>query len=333
MRVCTTSSALCRWVGRLECGGGWGGGGGLVSSWRLLCVGSSPNMTGPSLLTQGDWDEGTTAHNGGTIAAPLVLMGDTCNKIRMRTTRGDHMGWCYTSTITQPRPELSHSIKPAQNQDLCTGISVKCGNDFSVFPADTSSSRHHISHLTNSNVNQTEINLWQRSLNLRLLWLCPAHPSLSAHPHFSISPSCKFLHSAQDAQSINKTLSPPLGACAQEATQEPAGLPSKAASLVAPRNASRFGNRGTGEQGSMKSKWGGGVLGSWIIETAPSCSCAGANQSKIGLQQKEMRSSPKDRRHFTPRIQPNSTLWNTQASRHTHTDTHSLAVLNKIAMT
>lgn len=51
-------------------------------------MGSSPNMTGLSLLTQGDWAEGTTAHNGGTMAAPLVLMGDTCNRIRVRTPGG-----------------------------------------------------------------------------------------------------------------------------------------------------------------------------------------------------------------------------------------------------
>lgn len=70
-----------------------------------------------------------------------------------------------------------------------------------------------------------------------------APPSASLIPAFPASPFCKFLNSAQDAQSINKTLSPPLGASAEEATQEPAGLPSKAASVVAPRNANRFGNR------------------------------------------------------------------------------------------
>lgn len=70
-----------------------------------------------------------------------------------------------------------------------------------------------------------------------------APPSASLVPAFPASPFCKFLNSAQDAQSINKTLSPPLGASAGEATQEPAGLPSKAASVVAPRNANRFGNR------------------------------------------------------------------------------------------
>lgn len=42
-----------------------------------MCVGSSPNMTGLSLLTQGDWAEGRAAPNQGTMAAPLVLMGDT----------------------------------------------------------------------------------------------------------------------------------------------------------------------------------------------------------------------------------------------------------------
>lgn len=38
--------------------------------WIPVCVGSSPDMTGPSLLTQGDWAEGTAAHNnGGSISA------------------------------------------------------------------------------------------------------------------------------------------------------------------------------------------------------------------------------------------------------------------------
>lgn len=96
----------------------------------------------------------------------------------------------------------------------------------------------------------------QREINLRLVKKKtpvdydpapssrPLQPSqLIPHPHFFITPFCEFLNSAQDAQSINKTLSPPLGARAQQATQEPARFPSKAASLVAPRNASRFGNR------------------------------------------------------------------------------------------
>lgn len=34
--------------------------------WIPVCVGSSPNMTGLSLLTQGDWAEGTAAHNNGS---------------------------------------------------------------------------------------------------------------------------------------------------------------------------------------------------------------------------------------------------------------------------
>lgn len=139
----------------------------------------------------------------------------------------------------------------------------------------------------------------------------PPHPFLPAHPSsllLLVSPFCKFLNSAQDAQSINKTLSPPLGASAEEATQEPAGLPSKAASVVAPRNADRFGNGQNGDGGL----WGRGRR---IIETAPSCSCAGASQSKIGGQQREMLSTPKDRRHFTPQqafLHPS--LWNTQAT-------------------
>lgn len=98
-------------------------------------------------------------------------------------------------------------------------------------------------------VNQREINL--RFVKKKHRWTAilplssrPLQPSqLIPHPHFFITPFCKFLNSAQDAQSINKTLSPPPGARAQQATQEPARFPSKAASLVAPRNASRFGNR------------------------------------------------------------------------------------------
>lgn len=70
-------------------------------------MGSSPNMTGLSLLTQGDWAEGTTAHNGETMAAPLVLMGDTCNRIRVRTPGGDHMGRWYTHLTPHTPPSVS----------------------------------------------------------------------------------------------------------------------------------------------------------------------------------------------------------------------------------
>lgn len=83
-----------------------GGGGGPPSSWRPLCVGSSPNMTGLSLLTQGDWAEGTTAHNRGTMAAPLVLMGDTCNRIRVRTPGGGPHGEMVHQSHP-PNPSLS----------------------------------------------------------------------------------------------------------------------------------------------------------------------------------------------------------------------------------
>lgn len=115
----------------------------------------------------------------------------------------------------------------------------------SMFRSLQRSQRKTTCFTTFSLVNQTEINLrlvknhrWTAILPLssRPLQLIP-------HPHFFITPFCKFLNSAQDAQSINKTLSPPPGARAQQATQEPARFPSKAASLVAPRNASRFGNR------------------------------------------------------------------------------------------
>lgn len=101
---------------------------------------------------------------------------------------------------------------------------------------------------TFSLVNPREINVKlvknQRWTAIPPLLSRPLQPSqLIPHPHFFITPFCEFLNSAQDAQSINKTLSPPPGARAQQATQEPARFPSKAASLVAPRNASRFGNR------------------------------------------------------------------------------------------
>lgn len=78
-------------------------------------------MTGLSLLTQGDWAEGTAAHNGGTMAAPLVLMGDTCNRIRGEDTwgGGDHMERWYTRPThpQKPFPVVSHSIKLVQNQE------------------------------------------------------------------------------------------------------------------------------------------------------------------------------------------------------------------------
>lgn len=75
-----------------------------------MCVGSSPNMTGLSLLTQGDWAEGRAAHNWGTMAAPLVLMGDTCNRIRVRTPGGDHMGrWNTPKTTPQKKSRLTPS--------------------------------------------------------------------------------------------------------------------------------------------------------------------------------------------------------------------------------
>lgn len=73
-------------------------------------------MTRLSLLTQGDWAEGTTAHNGGTMVAPLVLMGDTCNRIRVRTPGGGTT-WGDGTPIPPPKTVLSHSIKLAQNQE------------------------------------------------------------------------------------------------------------------------------------------------------------------------------------------------------------------------
>lgn len=85
-----------------------------------MCVGSSTNMTGLSLLPQGDWAEGRAAHNRGTMAAPLVLTGDTCNRIRMRTPGGTTWG-----DGTPPKPPqkkaLSHSIIVTQNQKSDAG--------------------------------------------------------------------------------------------------------------------------------------------------------------------------------------------------------------------
>lgn len=96
-----TKWSVCEWVS--ECVSEWGP----QSSWRPLAVGSTPNMTELSLLTQGDWAEGATAHNGGTMAAPLVLMGDTCNRIRVRTPGGRPHGEMvhpHPSPLTTPHP-------------------------------------------------------------------------------------------------------------------------------------------------------------------------------------------------------------------------------------
>lgn len=65
-------------------------------------------MTGLSLLTQGDWAEGRAAPNQGTMAAPLVLMGDTWNRIRDEDTWGDHMERGDTPTPPQKSPVWLH---------------------------------------------------------------------------------------------------------------------------------------------------------------------------------------------------------------------------------
>lgn len=96
-----TKWSVCEWVS--ACVSEWGP----QSSWRPLAVGSSPNMTERSLLTQGDWAEGATAHNGGTMAAPLVLMGDTCNRIRVRTPGGRPHG-----EMVHPHPSPSPPPTP-----------------------------------------------------------------------------------------------------------------------------------------------------------------------------------------------------------------------------
>lgn len=65
-------------------------------------------MTGLSLLTQGDLAEGRAAPNQGTMAAPLVLMGDTWNRIRDEDTWGDHMERGNTPTPPQKSPVWLH---------------------------------------------------------------------------------------------------------------------------------------------------------------------------------------------------------------------------------
>lgn len=73
-------------------------------------------MTGLSLLTQGDWAEGTAAHNGGTMAAPLVLMGDTCNRIRGEDTWGGGETTWRDGTPVPPTPKnLSLSCPTPSN--------------------------------------------------------------------------------------------------------------------------------------------------------------------------------------------------------------------------
>lgn len=54
------------------------------------------------------------------MAAPLVLMGDTCNRIRGEDTWGDHMGRWNTPETT-PKKVPSHSIKVTQNQKSDAG--------------------------------------------------------------------------------------------------------------------------------------------------------------------------------------------------------------------
>lgn len=85
------------------------------SSWRPLAVGSSPNMTELTLLTQGDWDRVTTAHNIRTKAYPLALMRDTCNWIRVRTPwgGGPHGEMALLTHQTHP---LTHIPTPSNFQ-------------------------------------------------------------------------------------------------------------------------------------------------------------------------------------------------------------------------
>lgn len=114
-----------------HCVSGWDcvcAGGCPPSSWRPLCVGSSPNMTELSLLTQGDWAEGTTAHNRGTMAAPLVLMGDTCNRIRVRTPGGGTTWGDGTSVppIPNPKPETPTPPCPVPLHQTCTKPGLCC---------------------------------------------------------------------------------------------------------------------------------------------------------------------------------------------------------------
>lgn len=142
LRLCFKASALpkaanvflhfnaykmkCVWVS--ACVSEWGP----QSSWRPLAVGSSPNMTELSLLTQGDWAEGATAHNGGTMAAPLVLMGDTCNRIRVRTRGGRPHGEMvhpHPSPLTTTPPQTTPPC-PVPLHQTCTNPQVMCRTIF-----------------------------------------------------------------------------------------------------------------------------------------------------------------------------------------------------------
>lgn len=80
--------------------------------------------------------------------------------------------------------------------------------------------------------------------------------------------------------------------------------------------------------GRTRLDWmGKGCVGSRTIEPGPSCSYAGARQSKIGGQQKEMHSTPKDRKHLPllvthkPRLLYNTNSYKTPGICHTWENT------------
>lgn len=168
-------------------------------------------------------------------------------------------------------------------------------------------------------VNQTDINLKQRSMNL--CWWTVNLPQ-SSRPSID-PPSANSCTLPKTPSQLIRHCLLPLEPVHKRPPRSQRAFPLKAASLVAPRNASRFGNR----QSRVGWGWGGRRgLGSWIIGTAPSSSCAVASQSKIGGQQKEMRSTPRDRRHFTSlESSLNLTLWstNTHKVKHTHYFAHT----------
>lgn len=154
---------------------------------------------------------------------------------------------------------------------------------------------------------------------------CPSIEPSWLISHFSISPLREFLPPAQDAQSINKTLSPPLGARTQEATQEQAGLSSKAASLVAPRNASSFEKRPNRVGLEMRGGWSGderggmGLAGKLDNGNSPIMLICWGNPVKNGRATKGNAFPPlKDRRHFTlQQSNLNPALWVAWSGTHT----------------
>lgn len=117
--VCECICVLCVCWG----GWGWGGGGPIVAMDTRVCGKQSRHdraeFTDSRWL---GWGHSST-QRGVTMAPPLVLMGDTCNRIRPRTPGGrravgDHMGRWYTVT-THPQNCPVSLLRRAQNLALC----------------------------------------------------------------------------------------------------------------------------------------------------------------------------------------------------------------------